>query len=431
MNCSEVQSRLSEYLDNILEAATKDNIIDHLSACARCRAEADNLAQTTKLVKVLPELEPPANFTTRVMAHVREQAMKPSAWERFFLPFRFKLPIHAAAVVLVSILAFYVYQKEPQQQKLEKVESDQFRKDQDERNGPPAELQGRIPAKESLESARQNEATSSPELEQAPEYARKRRSGEDKKEDVTLPQPASSIPAGSADRVRPQSSSPAAAPLGLPEDKPAPRSDIVTGKNLPAPAMEAQGQVGRTSAPSEGAPKSRQGVGTIIPGATAKKEISKAAPESASISEQASDRFAAPQRQLAPQSERTKEPTTDYELVLRLRPATREDAGLADRLAPLQSQTAAVSALSREHKSAFDQARQRVAQTGQTQAIWLSIPRTQLEQFKRELAALARIESESPTTTPEKDEVSQSSDPLRVKITVLPPLSEPSAPTQR
>ncbi len=430
MNCSEVQSRLSEYHDNFLDAKTIETITDHLLACSRCRTEADDLAQTMQLVKVLPEVEPPASFTTRVMAHVREQAAKPSAWERLFLPFRVKFPIHAAAVILVSILAVYVYQKEPQQQALKIAESELLRKDQDERDDPSTGLRARIPAKESLESARQNEATSAPVIEQAPEYAPKRRSGEDKKKDITTPQPALSIPAGSADQVRQQSSPPAAAPLTPREEKSAPSGDIVTSKNVPPPVKEAEGQVGGAAAPSERTAKSTRDVETLIPGATAKKEFSKT-PQSASISEEATDRLTAPQRVLAPKSESAKQSAADYELVLRLRPDTGEKAGLGDRLESREAQTEAATSLFREHKSALDQARRRANQTGQPQAIWLSIPRTQLEQFKRDLAAIAQIESASAADTQEKDEVSKSSDPLRVKITVLLPLSEPFPPRQR
>src|SRR5262245_31166478 len=60
----------------------------------------------------LPMVEPPLGFTNRVMARVREAAHQPSLWERLFLPFRIKIPLQATAVVLIAVLAAYIYQNE-------------------------------------------------------------------------------------------------------------------------------------------------------------------------------------------------------------------------------------------------------------------------------------------------------------------------------
>src|SRR4029434_3750635 len=46
---------------------------------------------------------------------VRKAANPPSIWERLFLPLRIKIPLEATAVVLIAVLAAYIYQKEPLQ----------------------------------------------------------------------------------------------------------------------------------------------------------------------------------------------------------------------------------------------------------------------------------------------------------------------------
>ena len=50
------------------------------------------------------------------MAEVREAANPPRLWERVFLPLRIKIPLQATAVVLIAVLAAYIYRKEPLQQ---------------------------------------------------------------------------------------------------------------------------------------------------------------------------------------------------------------------------------------------------------------------------------------------------------------------------
>jgi hypothetical protein len=49
------------------------------------------------------------------MAHVHESAESPRAWERLFLPLRAKIPLQAAAVVIIAVMSVYVYQREDPQ----------------------------------------------------------------------------------------------------------------------------------------------------------------------------------------------------------------------------------------------------------------------------------------------------------------------------
>ena len=108
MNCEEIQTRLSEYLDRSLDTISAKGIEVHLSSCPLCRSEAAALSDCVRQVAALPAVEPPIGFTQRVMAHVREIETKPTVWQRMFFPLKVKLPIHATAVVLVAGLAFLV-----------------------------------------------------------------------------------------------------------------------------------------------------------------------------------------------------------------------------------------------------------------------------------------------------------------------------------
>lgn len=109
--CEEIQAWLSDYLEGTLESGRHRAVEDHLYLCPNCQAVADDLAESIKSVASLPSVDPPPGFTQKVMAQVREEAARPSPWERIFQPFSIKVPIHATAVVLVGIAAVYLYQK--------------------------------------------------------------------------------------------------------------------------------------------------------------------------------------------------------------------------------------------------------------------------------------------------------------------------------
>jgi hypothetical protein len=110
MRCDQVQERLSEYLEDLLDAESRTSVHDHLSSCPHCQAEAQALSQMRQAVADLPVIEPPSGFSQRVMSRIREEAEGPSLWRRLFVPFRIKIPIHAMAILLVGGLAVYLYQ---------------------------------------------------------------------------------------------------------------------------------------------------------------------------------------------------------------------------------------------------------------------------------------------------------------------------------
>ena len=109
--CEEIQAWLSDYLEGTLESGRHRAVEDHLYLCPTCQAAANDLEESIRSVAGLPSVDPPPGFTQKVMAQVREEAAGPSIWDRIFLPFSIKIPIHATAVVLVGVLAVYLYQK--------------------------------------------------------------------------------------------------------------------------------------------------------------------------------------------------------------------------------------------------------------------------------------------------------------------------------
>ena len=77
--------------------------------------------------------------------------------------------------------------------------------------------------------------------------------------------------------------------------------------------------------------------------------------------------------------------------------------------------------LSSDQAKNLDQARQRAAETGQTQSELFSIPRDRYEQFKKELAAIGNIESDRVRTPPKSESSAQQPEQLLIMVTIVPP----------
>jgi len=112
MECHQAQELFSEYIDKRLDSMTSAPLDAHLAVCAECRVRVEGLERMNKLFAAMLQVEPPLGFQTRVLAHVQEQAAKPKLWGWLSLPFQMGVPIQATAVVLVAVLAVFLYQQE-------------------------------------------------------------------------------------------------------------------------------------------------------------------------------------------------------------------------------------------------------------------------------------------------------------------------------
>lgn len=112
MECRQAQELFSEFLDKRLDSKTSALLNEHLAGCGECREQAARLERMNSLFAAMPQVEPPLGFQTRVLAHVQEQAAKPKLWGWLSLPFQMGIPMQATAVVLVAVLAVFLYQQE-------------------------------------------------------------------------------------------------------------------------------------------------------------------------------------------------------------------------------------------------------------------------------------------------------------------------------
>src|SRR3990170_929312 len=96
------------------EALERRALDAHLAGCAECRRERERFHGTVALVRGLEPARAPAGFVDRVLAAARPLPR----WRRFaralVFPLPVKLPLEAAAIVLVGVIVGLVYRQTPE-----------------------------------------------------------------------------------------------------------------------------------------------------------------------------------------------------------------------------------------------------------------------------------------------------------------------------
>ena len=114
MTCTDAREQFSDLVDDRLGTAEQIALDAHVEGCAACRHELDRFRATVTLVRSLEPARAPVGFVDRVTA-----AARPRPWWRrvaagAFSPLPIKLPIEAAAVLLVGLGVAYLFQRTPE-----------------------------------------------------------------------------------------------------------------------------------------------------------------------------------------------------------------------------------------------------------------------------------------------------------------------------
>lgn len=136
MECKDIREKLSAYLEGAVSHEEKATIEKHLKSCRECSQELSQLSKTIEHLKNLEEVSPPLWLTRKVMARIKEESVpRKGLLQKLFYPLHIKLPIEAAATVLVVGLALYIFRDMPPEVKFaqaptEKVAPQVFEKEQ-------------------------------------------------------------------------------------------------------------------------------------------------------------------------------------------------------------------------------------------------------------------------------------------------------------
>jgi len=122
MICHDARELFSALTEGALTPAERGALDRHLAGCAECRRELERFRATVALLHRIEPVRAPAGFVDRVLA-----AAQPAPWHRrlvraVFLPWPLKLPLEAAALVLVGVSVALVFRATPGLQQAARLE---------------------------------------------------------------------------------------------------------------------------------------------------------------------------------------------------------------------------------------------------------------------------------------------------------------------
>jgi len=116
MNCHDARELFSALIDEMLTREERADVYGHLATCAECRRELAAIERTVSLVRGALPVRAPAGFVDRVVAAARPTPWYVRAARAALLPWPVKLPLGAAAVLLVGGLAVLMFRGGQEQQ---------------------------------------------------------------------------------------------------------------------------------------------------------------------------------------------------------------------------------------------------------------------------------------------------------------------------
>lgn len=99
-SCSEMESRLVEYLDGRAKPADRHAIEAHLAACGGCRARAEEFRVLWEAMDEVPEISLSPAFDAGLRARIAAEPVKHSFWDWLPSP---RMAIAVTALVAMSV----------------------------------------------------------------------------------------------------------------------------------------------------------------------------------------------------------------------------------------------------------------------------------------------------------------------------------------
>lgn len=113
MDCDTAQELLPGHLDGSLTGEERTNAEAHLRECSRCAAEERALSETLSLLRDLPPEKAPPELLERVRRGIAEEEAKSAPKGRSFGPARIRIPVEAAAAVILVLLLYGIQSRLP------------------------------------------------------------------------------------------------------------------------------------------------------------------------------------------------------------------------------------------------------------------------------------------------------------------------------
>ncbi len=114
MDCHDAIGRFSDLRDARLRGTELIELEQHLASCPACRQEWAEFSQAVEGLRSLGPVEPTPGFAARVRGEIEAPPWPRRLARRLFIPWQVKLPLGAAALVLLAIGTIFVYQRSPE-----------------------------------------------------------------------------------------------------------------------------------------------------------------------------------------------------------------------------------------------------------------------------------------------------------------------------
>ena len=114
MTCDEAREAFTDLYDGTLSGPPLTALSRHLDGCRDCRLEWAAFRKAMQALGDLRDEEPSPGFAARVVERIEGPSWWRRAVEAIVFPLRLKLPIHAAALVLLGVAGIWIAQRSPE-----------------------------------------------------------------------------------------------------------------------------------------------------------------------------------------------------------------------------------------------------------------------------------------------------------------------------
>jgi tol-pal system protein YbgF len=114
MTCDEAREAFTDLYDGTLSGPPLTALSQHLDGCRACRLEWAAFRKAMHALGDLRDEEPSPGFAARVLERIEGPGWWRRAVEAIVFPLRLKLPLHAAALVLLGVAGVWISQRSPE-----------------------------------------------------------------------------------------------------------------------------------------------------------------------------------------------------------------------------------------------------------------------------------------------------------------------------
>ena len=111
MECSQVLSLLSRYLDGDLTPEVTRMVEDHLAGCTTCSSHMEELTDSVRALRSLERIAAPQTFLSKVHHRIEEPSRVQRLLRKLFSPLYVKLPLEAFGLGIAVLLVITVHRE--------------------------------------------------------------------------------------------------------------------------------------------------------------------------------------------------------------------------------------------------------------------------------------------------------------------------------